>query len=93
MYYLILRSVTVFFQVVNLLLVLRVILSWVRFNNYNKYVSLLYQLTDPILEPFKRLSNRFLGGNQMVDWSPLIAMLVIQYFIQPLVLTLIGVFF
>jgi YggT family protein len=53
----------------------------------------LYQLTDPILEPFKRLSNRFLGGNQMVDWSPLIAMLVIQYFIQPLVLTLIGVFF
>lgn len=93
MYYLILRSVTVFFQVVNLLLVLRVILSWVRFNNYNKYVTLLYQLTDPILEPFRRLSSRFLGGNQMVDWSPLIAMLVIQYFIQPLVLTLIGVFF
>lgn len=92
MYYLLIRSVSVFFQVINLLLVVRVILSWTRYNTNNKYVVLLYHLTEPILEPFRRLTNR-LGANQMIDWSPLIAMLVIQYFIQPFTFTLIRLFF
>lgn len=92
MEYLLLRSANVFFQVINLLLVVRVLLSWTRYNNHNKYVVMLYHVTDPILEPFKRLTNR-LGANQMIDWSPLIAMLFVQYFIQPLTYTLIRLIF
>lgn len=92
MQFLLLRSASVFFEVINLLLVVRVLLSWTRSNQYNRYIVMLYHLTDPLLEPFKRLTNR-MGANQMIDWSPLLAMLCIQYLIQPLVLTLIRLFF
>ncbi|MGB7604588.1 MAG: YggT family protein [Lutisporaceae bacterium] len=92
MYTLLIKAVSVFFQLINLLLLIRVILSLVKLNNDNKFVGLLYILTEPILEPFRKLTKKF-SANQMVDWSPLIAMLCIQYILQPLVYALIGLFF
>lgn len=92
MYTLLIRAVSVFFQLINLLLLIRVILSLVRFNNDNRYISLLYNLTEPILEPFRKLTRKF-SINQMVDWSPLIAMLCIQYIVQPLIYALLGLIF
>lgn len=82
-----------FFQLINILLIVRVILSWARYNPYNKYILLLFHLTDPILEPFKKLCNRMNINFASVDFSPLIAMLCIQYFIQPLTYTLIRLIF
>lgn len=93
MYNLLTWSLSVFFQLINILLVLRVILSWARFNPYNKYITLLYNLTEPILEPFRKLMHRLNINFDMVDLSPLIAMLCIQYIIQPLVYTLVRLFF
>lgn len=93
MYYLLARSLSVFFQLINILLFIRVILSWARYNPYNKYIILLFNLTEPILEPFRRLSNRLNINFQMVDFSPLIAMLCIQYIIQPLAFFILGLFF
>lgn len=92
MYNLLIRAVSVFFQLINLLLLIRVILSLVRLNNDNRYIGLLYNLTEPILEPFRKLTRKF-SINQMVDWSPLIAMLCIQYIVQPLIYALIGLIF
>lgn len=92
MYTLLIRAVSVFFQLINLLLLIRVILSLVRFNNDNRYIGLLYNLTEPILEPFRKLTRKF-SINQMVDWSPLIAMLCIQYIVQPIIYALIGLIF
>jgi YggT family protein len=93
MYYLVSRSLSVFFQLINILLVLRVILSWARYNPNNKYISLLFSLTEPILEPFRKLSSRLNINFEMIDLSPLIAMLCIQYIIQPLTFTLVRLFF
>lgn len=92
MEYLLVRSLSAFFQLINLLLVIRVVLSWARYNPYNKYIVLLFNLTEPILEPFRKLSNRLNLHFEMVDLSPLIAMLSINYIIQPLVITLIRLF-
>lgn len=93
MEYLLLRSLTVFFQLINILLVARVVLSWARYNPNNKYILLLFNVTEPILEPFRRLSNKMNLHFEMVDLSPLIAMLGIQYIIQPLTFTLIRMIF
>ncbi|HYE11423.1 MAG TPA: YggT family protein [Patescibacteria group bacterium] len=92
MEYLLIRSLSVFFQLVNLLLVIRVVLSWARYNPYNKYITLLFNVTEPILEPFRKLLNRLNVNFEMVDLSPLVAMLCIQYIIQPLTYTLIRLF-
>ena len=71
-------SVDKFFSIVYLLMFVRIALSWVRINSYNKYVVLIYQLTDPILEPFKRLISRFGIDTGMIDFSPIIAFFVLQ---------------
>lgn len=93
MYYLLVASLRVFFQLVSFLLIVRVLLSWVRVDPYNKYIVLLYNLTEPILAPFRKLSGRLGVNFQTIDISPLLAMLVIQYLVQPLVFTLLGLIF
>ncbi len=59
-------------------ILIRVILSWlpmanVRIDPYNPAVRLLYQITDPILEPLRRFTT--MG---MIDLSPLVALLVLD---------------
>ena len=72
-------SIDKFFSIVYLLMFVRIALSWVRINSYNKYVVLIYQLTDPILEPFKRLISRLGIDTGMIDLSPIIAFFVLQF--------------
>ena len=90
---LLIRSFSVFFQLINFLLVVRVLMSWVKYNPQNRYIMLLFNLTDPLLDPFKRLLKRLNVNLEMVDLSPLVAMLAIQYIIQPLVYTVIRLLF
>lgn len=93
MYYILVASLRVFFQLVSFLLIVRVLLSWVRVDPYNKYIILLYNLTEPMLAPFRKLSGRLGVTFQTIDISPLLAMLVIQYFVQPLVFMLLRLLF
>lgn len=81
-----------FFTVIYILIFIRIALSWIRINSYNKYTVLIYQLTDPILEPFKRLISRFGLDTGMIDFSPLVAYLALQ-FIENLIKRIIWLIF
>ena len=74
-----------FFELLNLLIFIRVLLSWIKHDQYNKYINILYQLTDPILEPFRALSQKMGFNNGAIDFSPIVALLFLQFVIQPLV--------
>ena len=81
----------IFFQLINYLILIRVLLSWIRPNPNNKIIMTLYNLTDPILEPFRKLMQQFnIGG--MIDFSPIIAIFAIQL-IHKLYNMLIGLLF
>ncbi|HYN89634.1 MAG TPA: YggT family protein [Ardenticatenaceae bacterium] len=85
--------VSLFFQALNLAIVARILLSWlpalgVHLDRYNPVVRLLYDITDPILEPFRRVIPP-LG---MVDISPMVAVMVLNYLIAPLTLGLLQSF-
>jgi YggT family protein len=59
-------------------IVIRAVLSFVPqlTSHNNKLVSLLYDITDPILKPFQRLQ---IGGAAMpIDFSPMIAIIVLE---------------
>ena len=56
-----------------LLLIARVVLSWTNPTGGGGLVAFIYQVTEPILAPIRRVMPPT-GG---VDWSPLIAMLLI----------------
>ena len=59
-----------------LLLFIRCILSWVRVDPYSPAIRLLHQLTDPVLQPFRSMMVR--SGSVAVDFSPMIALVILQ---------------
>jgi len=55
------------------LLIARVVLSWTNPMGGGGLVAFVYQATEPILAPIRRL----LPSTGGIDWSPLIAMLLL----------------
>lgn len=64
-----------------LLLLARVVISWVQPNLSNPLVSLLHQVTEPVLRPVRELLPP-VGG---MDFSPLIVLIAVQVLEQLLV--------
>ena len=64
------------------LIIIRAVLSWVNPDPYNPIVQFLYQITEPVLEPIRKLVPP-LGG--MIDISMLIAFFGIMILQQILV--------
>ena len=69
--------VNIFFTVLYWMLVIRIVLSWFGVNpytTYNELLGALYQVTDMILAPFRRLRLQI----GLFDLSPIVAFLVLQ---------------
>jgi len=66
--------VSLLFNIVYFVLVIRIILSWVGADPYNEIVRIIYSVTDPILAPFRRLPLQ-MGA---IDFSPIVAFLVLS---------------
>ncbi len=50
----------------------RVIISWLNLSPYNPIVVMLYQITEPILAPIRRVLPRM----EMIDLSPMVAIIL-----------------
>ena len=76
-------------QVVNILIFVRVIISWLPIDKYNPLVGFLYQITEPVLAPVRNMIQRSsMGGGMMIDFSPIVVLLLINYIIIPLLVRL-----
>lgn len=65
--------VSLVFNIVYFILVIRIILSWVDPDPYNNIVQFINSVTEPVLAPLRKLPLN-LGG---MDFSPIIAFIVI----------------
>jgi YggT family protein len=74
------------FTLLNLAILARVLLSWVRVSPYHPAVEFLYRITEPILAPLRRV----IPPVGMVDISPVIALLLLQIVQQVLVAIIRG---
>ena len=63
------------------LLIARVVLSWTNPMGGGGLVAFVYQATEPILAPIRRLLPPT-GG---IDWSPLVAMLILGVIVRVIV--------
>ena len=86
MFYGLIGVVNQFFNMLNLLVVIRIILSWVPHDRYNPLLSLIYKATDPMFAPFQ---GRAVYG--AFDFSPIIILLLIE-FVRTIVLNLFAAF-
>lgn len=84
------NSLITLLEIVGYLIFARVIVSWLPINRDNPILQFIYQVTEPILAPIRNLISRSsIGGGMMIDFSPIVAWLLIQYLIIPLIDSLI----
>ncbi len=84
----IVQIVNIIFEVLIWLIIIRCILSFVRHNPYNSIIRFVYDITEPIMAPFRRLIPAA-GG---LDFSPIVALLFLTL-VQGLVIRLLYALF
>ena len=67
-------------QILLIAIFVRVLLTWLPIDQSNRIVRVLFDVTEPVLAPFRRVIPRI----GMFDLSPIAAMLIIQLIQQNL---------
>ena len=76
--------VQLLFELYIIILLARVLLSWVQIDPRNPIVNLINQLTEPLLAPIRQL----LPQTGMLDFSPMVALIAV-WIAEQVVLTLL----
>ena len=66
--------ISLLFDVLTMAIFLRAILSWVSQGQTNRLTNILYQVTEPLLAPLRRVVPRV----GMLDLTPLVAIVLLQ---------------
>jgi len=83
---LLLNFAEILLQILWVAILIRVLLSWFPVDPRNPIIRVLFEITEPVLAPFRRVIPRI----GMFDLSPLAALLVIQLIQQGLPSMLLG---
>jgi len=80
-------------QIINLLILVRVILSWFQLGAYSSIGNFIYQVTEPIMAPVRSLISRIFGSTGIFDFTPFATVLLINslyhYFLRGLIIRLL----
>lgn len=68
------QAIMTFIQVINFLIIARALFSWFSRDYSNPIYNFLYQVTEPILAPFRLLQEK-IGIRGMIDISPILAII------------------
>ncbi len=83
--------INIVFQALWWAILIRVLLSWlpmagIRIDPYNPVIQILYQITNPILEPLRKYTT--VG---MIDLSPIVALIGLEFIRYMLVSLVLGI--
>ncbi len=84
----IIQLVNIVFEVLTWLIIIRCVLSFIRHDPYQPLIRFVYEVTEPIMAPFRRL----IPASSGIDFSPIIAVLAITL-VQKLVIQLLWTIF
>ncbi|PKM95938.1 MAG: YggT family protein [Firmicutes bacterium HGW-Firmicutes-1] len=75
-----LLAIDKFLYILEVLILVRVVVSWLPIARDNPFIEFLYTVTEPILAPIRIMINKsiFGGKGQVFDLSPLIAYFILQ---------------
>ncbi|HEX3029422.1 MAG TPA: YggT family protein [Clostridia bacterium] len=77
---LIFNAIDTLLLILEMLVVLRAVISWLPIPRDNQLIDLLYKFTEPMLAPVRKLVEKSsMGNNAFVDFSPLIVLLLIAF--------------
>lgn len=75
------RLINTVFGIIELAILIECIASWIPQLRYNKFMEIVYAITNPILMPFRTLQDR-LFPDSPIDFSPIIALFVLDFIRQ-----------
>ena len=75
------QVIYLFSTILVIAIIARSLLSWFNMDPRSPLIQTLNSVTDPILEPIRRIMPRF----GMMDFSPLVAILLLQFISQGLI--------
>ncbi|WDV47594.1 YggT family protein [Clostridiaceae bacterium M8S5] len=78
MNYMIIRTIDIFVDVVKYLIIARILVGLFLRDTRHPVMNFLYQVTEPILEPFRRLLYKLNIDTGMFDFSPILAFLALE---------------
>ena len=88
---LIYQSFEMLIRIIDWIILIRVLLSWIPLNRDNPIVKIVYGLSEPLLYPIRQLLKKSpLGEGMMLDFSPIILLLILQVIQGILYSILIG---
>ena len=74
-----LHAVDIFFYLLEMLIFVRILLSWIVGYQGGSVMRLLYNLTEPILQPVRNMVDKSpLGGGVGLDFSPVFALILLR---------------
>ncbi len=93
--YILYNAIIKLIEIIELLILARVFLSWVPNMRDNQIVRFIYQITEPMLSPVRSMIERSsFGRNMMIDFSPIIVFLILGILKRILArIFLVGVWF
>lgn len=65
--------------IVETLIFIRAILSFIVIDTNNAITSFIFQVTEPVLSPFREILRRLKVDTGMIDFSPLLAILFLSF--------------
>ena len=82
------QAVDLFFTIIIWIMIVRILLTWFpNINWYNQPFKVMKEITDPILEPFRRIIPP-LGG---IDFSPIVAFIALEILREVIVRILVMI--
>lgn len=73
------RSVDILFRIIETLIFVRILLSWINLRPHNSVIArFAYEMTEPILYPARELLDKIGFGGGMLDFSPILAILIMN---------------
>lgn len=72
------RAINILFNIIETLIFIRIILSFLNIGPYNPIGRFIYELTEPVLGPARELIYKLGINTGMFDFSPLLAILILR---------------
>ena len=70
MKFLLFQVIDMVFNILQIIIIVRVILSWISHNPSNQFIRIIYQVSEPILKPIREILSITGMG---FDFSPIVA--------------------
>lgn len=72
------KAINYFFYIIELLIFIRIIFSFLRIGSYNPIARVVYELTEPVLHPAREIIYKLGIDTGMFDFSPLLAVFLLR---------------